>query len=65
VIADGWAPILTGIELRTGSKGVFKISIDGTLVFDKARAGHFPNAAELTQAARGHLGEKLAWRKTQ
>jgi predicted Rdx family selenoprotein len=38
VIADGWAPILTGIELRTGSKGVFKISIDGALVFDKKLA---------------------------
>ena len=64
-IADGWAPIVTGIELRTGSKGVFKISVDGEIVYDKARSGRFPRPQEVTQAVQPHLGERLEWRKSR
>jgi len=38
-ILVGWAPILTGVELKTGTKGVFKVFVDGDPVFDKADAG--------------------------
>ena len=37
-ILVGWAPILTGVELKTGSKGVFRVFLDGDRVFDKASA---------------------------
>jgi len=62
-IATGWAPILTSIELRSGSKGVFRIGVDGETVFDKAIAGHKPTPQEAAQAVETRLGEKLHWRK--
>ena len=31
------------VALIPGDKGVFKISIDGSIVFDKAEAGSFPD----------------------
>lgn len=50
------------IELRSGVKGVFKISVDGTVVFDKARAGHLPGPHEVTAAVKERLGPRLEWR---
>jgi len=62
-IASGWAPILTSIELRTGSKGVFRIQVDGETVFDKASAGHKPTPEEAAKAVQQRLGDRLQWRK--
>jgi predicted Rdx family selenoprotein len=45
-------------------KGVFKISVDGEIVFDKASAGHLPTASEVAETVRPRLGERLRWRKT-
>jgi predicted Rdx family selenoprotein len=64
-IAGGWAPILKGIELRSGNKGVFKVSLDNDLVFDKARAGHFPQPGDIAELARARLGEQIPWRKSE
>lgn len=64
-IASGWAPILKGVELRSGDKGVFKVSIDADLVFDKSQAGHFPKVGEIAELARGRLGDPIPWRKSQ
>ena len=63
-ILEGWAPILTGVELKTGSKGVFTVSLDGEVVFDKAAAGRKPNRGELGAILESRLGKPLAWRKT-
>ena len=62
-VADGWAPILKGIELRSGVKGVFKVSVDEKLVFDKAVIGRFPNEGEVANRLEEELGPKLQWRK--
>jgi predicted Rdx family selenoprotein len=62
-ILVGWAPILTGVELKTGTKGVFKVFVDGDRVFDKAAAGRMPKAGELTRLLGGRLGTPLRWRK--
>ena len=43
-------------------KGVFKISVDGEIVFDKAEAGHLPSADEVAHAVEGRLGPRLEWR---
>ena len=64
-IAAGWAPVLKGIELRSGVKGVFKVSIDAEIVFDEARMGRFPNPNEIALAAEPRLGAKLHWRKSE
>lgn len=63
-VADGWAPILRGVELRSGIKGVFKVSVDGKPVFDKAVAGRFPETGEVAGKVAHELGPKLAWRKS-
>ena len=63
-IATGWAPVLTGIELRSGAKGVFKIFIDGEIVFDKAASGHLPNPGEAARVAESRLGNRIPWRKS-
>lgn len=63
-IGAGWAPVLISIELRSGSKGVFKVSVDGKSVFDKAETGRFPNSGEISQAVEASLGKRLAWRKS-
>ncbi len=55
--------MLRGIELRSGDKGVFKIFVDGALVYDKASAGHLPSADEAARAVAGRLGAKLGWRE--
>ena len=38
-ILDGWAPSLRVVELRSGTKGRFEVSLDGELVFSKAALG--------------------------
>jgi predicted Rdx family selenoprotein len=62
-ILVGWAPILTGVELKTGSKGVFKVFVDGDKVFDKGDTGRMPKAGEVTRILQGRLGTALRWRK--
>jgi len=46
-------------------KGVFKVSIDGEIVFDKARLGRFPDPEEIMPAVEARLGAKLNWRKSE
>jgi predicted Rdx family selenoprotein len=55
--------MLKGIELRSGVKGVFKVSLDGQLIFDKAEVGRMPEAGEIATELESRLGPKLAWRK--
>ena len=62
-ILVGWAPILTGVELKTGSKGVFRVFLDGDRVFDKADAGRMPKSGELGTLLEARLGAPLRWRK--
>ena len=45
-------------------KGVFKILIDGDIVFDKARLGRLPNTDEVPRLVEDRLGAKLQWRKS-
>lgn len=64
-IGSGWAPILTSVELKTGTKGVFKIFVDEELVFDKAMTGRLPRAGEAASSVRSRLGPPLSWRRSQ
>jgi hypothetical protein len=43
-------------------KGVFKISVDGDVVYDKATAGHKPTPDEAAKAVEPRLGRRLSWR---
>ncbi len=62
-ILVGWAPILTGVELKTGTKGVFKVFLDGDRVYDKEDTGRMPRAGEVRAALEGTLGAPLRWRQ--
>ena len=62
-ILVGWAPVLHGLELKTGTRGVFKVLADGELVFDKAELGRMPRPGELTVLLEDRLGPTLAWRQ--
>ena len=62
-ILVGWAPILTGVELKTGTKGVFKVLVDGDPVFDKADTGRMPKAGEVRSLLEERLGAPLRWRQ--
>ena len=64
-VADGWAPILEMIELRSGDKGVFKVSLDGRILFDKAEAGRVPQEREIANEIANRLGPPIPWRKTR
>jgi len=59
----GWAPVLHGLELKTGTKGVFKVFVDGDPVYDKSETGRMPRPGEVRRLLEGRLGAALAWRK--
>ena len=62
-ILDGWAPVLRGVELRSGSKGRFEVSLDGELVFSKASLSRHAHKGEVVAAFEQRLGPCLKWRK--
>ncbi len=62
-ILVAWAPVLTGLELKTGTKGVFKVFLDRHLVFDKAEAGRMPKPGESRNLLEARVGAPIAWRK--
>lgn len=64
-VANGWAPILEAVELRSGIKGVFKVSLDGQLLFDKAEVGRMPNPGEIAGELKERIGQPLSWRKAR
>jgi selT/selW/selH-like putative selenoprotein len=59
---DRWAPLLDGVELKTGSKGRFEVLIDGQELFSKARLGRFPAEGEVTKLLEPRLGPSPKWR---
>lgn len=62
-ILDGWAPSLRVVELRSGTKGRFEVSLDGELVFSKAALGRHAHKGEVVTAFEQRLGPHLSWRK--
>jgi predicted Rdx family selenoprotein len=51
--------------LKTGTKGVFKVSVDGEVVFDKASVGRLPQGGEAAASVETRLGSPVAWRRTK
>jgi selT/selW/selH-like putative selenoprotein len=63
-LMDRWAPLLDGVELKTGSKGRFEVLIDGQEVFSKARLNRFPADGEVAKALETRLGPPPQWRSS-
>ena len=61
---DLWAPVLDGVELKTGSKGRFEVLVDGQEVFSKARLGRFPADGEVAKGLGARLGPPSQWRSS-
>jgi selT/selW/selH-like putative selenoprotein len=57
-----WAPIMRVVELRSGDRGRFEVSLDGELIFSKAASGRFPAQGEVRQLFEAKLGPPLQWR---
>jgi len=61
-LMDAWAPLLDGVELKTGSKGRFEVLIDGQEVFSKARLDRFPAEGEVGKLLEARFGPPPKWR---
>ena len=59
-----WAPIMRTVELVSGSRGRFEITLDGDLVFSKMAAGRFPKPGEVARLFEQKLGPALEWRSS-
>jgi selT/selW/selH-like putative selenoprotein len=58
-----WAPIMRTVEIRSGEKGRFEVSLDGKPVFSKAASDRFPEPGEVTRTFEKELGPRLEWRE--
>ena len=54
---------MTGVELKTGAKGVYKATVDDEVIYDKSVMGRKPEAGEIGRLAEGVLGPRIRWRK--
>jgi len=61
-ILDGWAPVLSGVELKGGSKGRFEVTLDGELIFSKEALGRHAEKGEIKTQIQRRIGDPLAWR---
>lgn len=57
--------MLVGLELKTGTKGVFKVTLDKEIVYDKATTSRKPHQSELAGLIESRLGPPLPWRQTR
>ena len=62
-ILDGWAPVMRGVELKSGDKGRFEVTLDGELIFSKAALGRHAAPGEIKADVERRLGKPPAWRK--
>ena len=62
-LLTAWAPILRTVELRSGDKGRFEVTLDGEIVFSKASLKRHPKPGEVAAEFERRLGRPLAWRK--
>jgi predicted Rdx family selenoprotein len=61
-ILDGWAPVLSAVELKGGSKGRFEVTLDGELIFSKAALGRHAEKGEIRKDVERRIGKPLSWR---
>lgn len=62
-LLSGWAPILRGVELTSGTKGRFEVTLDGELIFSKESLQRHANAGEVSAEVERRLGPRLDWRQ--
>ena len=63
-VLSRWAPIMSRVELQSGTSGRFEVSLDGESVFSKATSGRHALAGEIVGLMEAKLGPALEWRKS-
>ena len=58
-LLSGWAPIIRDIRLIPGSKGRFEVTLDGELIFSKAKLGRHAKPGEVAQLVRERVGPEI------
>jgi len=61
-LIDRWAPILASVELVGSKGGVYKVSCDGRVVFDKKGEGRHADPGEVESRLESTLGPRLNWK---
>jgi predicted Rdx family selenoprotein len=57
-----WAPLMEEVGLRAGEKGRFEVSLDGKLLFSKAKLGRKPKPGEIRALMEPIVGPPENWR---
>ena len=61
-ILSNWAPIFRGVTLQPAERGRFEVTLDGELLFSKARLGRHAQKGEVVHLFEDRLGPSLNWR---
>jgi predicted Rdx family selenoprotein len=61
-LLKGWAPVLTSLDVKPGTHGVFDVTVDGELILSKGSLKRLPRDSELAALAEARLGPRLEWR---
>ncbi len=57
-----WAPLMEEVGLRAGDKGRFEVTLDGKLLFSKAKLGRKPKPGEIRVLMEPIVGPPEHWR---
>ena len=60
-----WAPIMRTVDLRSGEKGRFEVTLDGKPVFSKAATKRHAEPGEVARLMEATLGPPLDWREAK
>ena len=58
-LLNGWAPIISDIDLVPSSGGRFEVTLDGELIFSKAALKRHADAGEITGIVRDRIGPEI------
>ena len=58
-LLHGWAPIIERIELISGSKGRFEVTMDGELIYSKLGTGRHAKPGEVARIVRDRIGAEF------
>jgi selT/selW/selH-like putative selenoprotein len=61
-LLDGWAPVMRAVELQSGTKGRFEVTLDGELIFSKTAIGRHAKPGEVKEEIARRIGKPLSWR---
>jgi len=55
----GWAPVIERIELVSGTKGRFEVTMDGDLIYSKVATGRHAKPGEVVRLVRNRIGPEF------